>query len=768
MLKFQFVDYEEQYREVLYPKRKGIRGILSKKNPELMPEAAEEAVQRFYNAVSASDESNSDLTVVAYHDDEEKRRRVEREYVLEVLSGDPRSSSLAHLLEDAIASKPDGIEPEDQVILQLTGQVLRQDVAKMAADDEFPEDADMAEVDDEDFDGDLLNQQDEEEAGIIHEDGSQHAPEKQPEAEHEESNADDAQSEDSQLEFDAAKNMFVNPQLQKSAVPVQVPEAVTSFEKYTNFDNYINAPVEQPIQRLSQESALGALGLNRSDADELNRLKVQVALKAYQEHKLDGAAQKFDADRKEREAHAVDDLRTAYKEVNATDVKKEAEDAAKAEIDEYTATQTEEIEKQKQKIDAEAETSRQSVDADTRAKLEAFQTKIEVEASQKKNEIDKETNTRKQRLKEQLNTAIAEYHQRTVEAHIAPIVTNRNAELSARKVSVIQKYVSDRNDSSDQATEELKSFIEDARNQFPELEEKYKQEKARQEDLAMKQKLADEQARATAAAEKANEEAQRANDLTEKNRQLEEDQKEKDRELERQKMEHMDKQLLRNYESNMQGMNPFYNAAPPQVIQAPSPEAKQMQQLMAEIKKMQDDNAGLEQRIVAMNKPQPKKNRALPIVASVIGGVLALGLLGGGGVLAYDHIQAQQQTTNARLATQLDKVAQTANQSGQPSLDDLIQNGEYNKAAKTYTSVSAINKITDAIFTNGTEAELKAFVAEHPSTFGKLDAAIMTGDNVSVKKQYDALDAADQNRMSTVQKNAVTTAQKAGGSNANK
>ena len=137
---------------------------------------------------------------------------------------------------------------------------------------------------------------------------------------------------------------------------------------------------------------------------------------------------------------------------------------------------------------------------------------------------------------------------------------------------------------------------------------------------------------------------------------------------------------------------------------------------------------------------------------ALIVGVAAALLLGGGTLLGKSLVSADVEPASAKsehyeeLATSISSLEEKFNltnvhnpDGAEKTLEDLINEKNYEQALKEFNDKDSLNAIETALFKDKDLEALSSFNETNKSMFGELDAAILSGDAKKVVGIYDAL-----------------------------
>lgn len=739
MLEIKFTDYDERFTNILFKKKKW---SLRKKGDWMTVEEAADAIQLLYNELS-KDSSSTRITIEAQHIDEEAKQKSDSSFEVDLNGNDGWSNNLLNLLDDAVNAKPSGADDFDGRMLGIVSGILGQTTATVQdSNNDFPEGAD------EDEQYDLMPSTDESvttgddgiasEQNILQDNAQQVEPELS--EEDDEINPDAAFTDDNNdnifQKFDTTGFGAPAPEQQNNeATSTPTPSATESNARVTSFNEFTAIEMQPVLIRLEREDLLKAMGLDPSAKDELSLRKIGHVLSIYDELKIDEAMKNLQTQAQKNLLSASDELKDIYKEITSLDVSQVAEEQIKERLDDIKEKEGHEAAGDYQDYEDAAKEREDAIEKQKQDKIAALTAQANAEASNEKEQVERETVARREQRKAMLKKNIAAAKERLLADQKELVINARNTDLVTKRNEVMNKYVEENAQLAVAATQKRIALQSEARKEFKSIEETYQAEVSKKEEQ-------DTIKRSTEAQERLADVQEQNNKLAQENQRLQK--------------ENTDK-FASVAQTNAQSLAMLF----PSMVHGQNqdmPGSKQVYELQQSIEKIKEENARLKEE-------QNKKHKKGWIIGGSVTAVAALGLLIGVGAVAYNQIQSQQEASMAQISAALkDNSTSSTSSSTKQSLTDLLAAGDYDKAAEAYPNVTAIEKITDTIFTSGDASQLQSFVAKHPSAFGKLDEAILAKSQTSIVNQYNALDQQDQQRLSTAQQNAVTAAQKSKGS----
>lgn len=747
MLEFDFKDYNDEYADLLTKKRK----MLGLKKPGLFSvDEANAAIGQLYARLGQSSDASTKLTIHARHRNSEQKVETEADYEVEIFANDGRSNNLGTVLDDAIALKPSGADDYDQLILGIVHGALGQEKSFAVADqDAFPEGGDHEDQPSDqstlyDQSGTPIKSVDHQDSDEMGFDDQSHSTAESDDGGFTDDDLNGSSSPDSSFD-DESSNEYENADPMPSDVfggqsddhifdespqkiGEQEPNVVTSEpsrSQLIDFAEYTSIDLQIPKVKLDRDSVLQALGIDPNAGDELSRRKAAKVIALYHDMDIDAKEKELSENEQQNRLDAIAKLREAYNSVNEVEVTTAAEERASDRIAEVTPDLVADANEDIQGYEKDAANRQAAVDKSTSEKIAALTADANATASREKDQIASEAVTRREERNQRLQETIAQQKSTLLKEFTKTEINQRNSDLVAQRNQISQDYMESQSAIIRTGNTLLSELHGKALGEFDGIEEAYHAERERQADRTAKENLA-----------KANAQLAEAN---RKNNKLQED-------------------FNRISKENSQQFAQAAQTNATQAMMAPMAAGQsyqQIQDLQRKLEKAQEQNEELRDALsskTASSTKVPKSSSTL--VVSLIGAAAFL-LVVGGGVFGYHTIEVNQANANARVAAQI----KAANQTSTKSLNDLVSEGQYEEAAKNYTSVAAIAKITDAIFTSGTPTQLKEFVDQHPSIYGNLDVAILGQDPTEIMTQYNALSAQDKARLSSSQQKAVDSAQ---------
>lgn len=157
-----------------------------------------------------------------------------------------------------------------------------------------------------------------------------------------------------------------------------------------------------------------------------------------------------------------------------------------------------------------------------------------------------------------------------------------------------------------------------------------------------------------------------------------------------------------------------------------------------------------------LKQPKPKKWLVGTICSVAL--LTTIGSIGTTGYVLQQNRQGQIQAVQAQvkqIETNTQKQPTQKKSANNSTLDDLLAQRKYSKAAEQYQDDASMDKIANEMLKNEDSAALKAFNDKYGTKMGKLNQAILEGNKDDLKQAYQKLTDKQKDNLNTIQKLAT-------------
>ncbi len=490
-----------------------------------------------------------------------------------------------------------------------------------------------------------------------------------------------------------------------------------AYDKYLDMELVEKAIVRQN-ERLQKEHLVKFLGLNALSTDqaqtELDALKINYALNSLDEAKFMIIRDYFNSSVGDIKDKTQNGLAQIYDQVMTFDFQEEAKKDLTEEFDNFLKVKESLLESYKQEQTNEFEQKKEKFELEQRKELENFIRQQEIELNQHVQELDNKGSSRIAVYKDNMQTEINNNRESLLEEKVVELKYNSINSMTEAKRKSIRNFETELDNAVDDTWSKTQVALAELKQDISNLIPEWKVE------IEEKRKMAAEE----------REEARREEKLV----------------LEKQRIRLQSEQL--EYSKNNKVENESEKIA--ELVEARLKKYDKKISSTLEYSDNKFKSEPITQQVVSTSKESQSSFKKYLAISAVILLSISTGLLASSAFSSENSndqpVPVVEASTNDGIAESLllleEKISNLEQQSTTEetvSLDDLLNEKNYEKAISLYKDQDSLEKIEETLYVSKDLAFLITFNKTTDTAFGDLDEAILSGDSKKVSDIFKSL-----------------------------